>query len=1044
MASYLQNSQDYIPALQPFQPDLNYYSGVIASKQQSYDENLSKLNSIYGSALNSPLSRSDNQERRSKYFDTIEQDIKKAAGTDLSIDQNLNSAKRIFDPILNDQHIIKDMSFTRGLQNAYKTSEQFRNCVDPDKCQGSFWEEGVTALQYAQEEFQNASPDDSLRYQAPTYTPYQNVTQKAMKAAKEAGFNISYDHNDERYTVTDTNGQLLLGRDGKGILPQYLYGMFGNDSAVQKMYQTQAYVQRKNYAKMNAGKFGGNEDAAESEYLNGILGQVVPKIESAQRDSIRLRDDAKTDITATETLVKNNGGTFPGDGTQDAYDYLNDLISKTNDSEKYHQQVADLISTAPNINDLKSLRSRVDGIVANANFINTIDTAAYDYAMGTAKHETKADPYALAAYNNSLDLSKSKQLKDYDNQIWQQQQALLGNIDGPNGLGIKSQDRNLRQQTIQAIIKNNISQDELLKLGITKLDKTALTKLAESGLLNTENTETVKNFALISSEAEPFQNTYYENSKVIGGAMDQAVGNSKNFIKTTLTSMINSFKNADTTQGKDAVGIKDKLLVDMKSILQGTGIDYNEVMRGEVPLDSIPDSSAVKMADVALKLRTKSVPSRVYDDGYDDASLAKVQAANQAAEGLYSQRNAEVKSAVATAIADRINSVKEGDLNPVEYKKQVALYNSFLNPNGGMVTPLEAKNRFIKASVGLYGATNKTDFSSAEEENYYANQNAEAYKKATIEFDQMYIPALKYINSKLTSFTSKPTSRDAGGMVAVENTVEKKFNGNSPFSPDTRYVQNMIVDFANNLDNNDITVTGAGKENGLINSQNLQSDPAKQDLLIKLTDKIKSGDIKDLGIKTQIQYIPKTFDQSAFSFDSSVDKAIYTDPTNASNSFPGTFTPEGVLVKMTVGEDVYRHMYGIKKNDPVSGSDRSFVVSTGTNFKSLSPFLEGIQKSPEEVYMQKPGNTLALDLGQKGTASIERGQDGRLYIRTNTPEFNTDLGEWGQPRQNTFLVPEQKLENAYPIITSKLNDAHLINKSNVNLYSNYARSNQNK
>lgn len=1033
MSNYL-GLPDYVAAAQPFQSDLNYYAGVLGTKQQQYDSNLSKLNSIYSTALNSPMSREDNITRRAKYFDTIEQDIKKVAETDLSIDQNLNNANRIFDPILNDQYIIKDMSFTRGIQNAYKTAEQFRNCVDPDKCGGSYWDQGVQALQYTQEEFQIASPDDSLRYQAPTYTPYQNVTQKAIKAAKDAGFNMSYDHNDGRYIVTDTNGQLLLGKDGKGILPQYLYGMFGNDSSVQKMYQTEAYVQRKNYAKANAGKFGGNEDAAESEYLNGILRQAVPKIESARADLIKLRDNAKTDLIATETLVKNNGGSFPGDGTQDAYSYLTELLDKTQSTEEYHQQVADLINTAPNINDIKALRNRVDGIVANANFINTIDSAAYDYAMGTAKREMKADPYALAAYNNSLDLSKSKQLKDYDNQIWKEQQSLLGNIGG------NSQGGNLQEQAIKALIKGKISQDELLKMGITKLDKVAMTKLAKSGLLNSENTETVKNFAAISDEAEAFQNTYYENSKVIGAAMDEAVSSSKQFLKNTLTAMINSFKSADTTLGKDAIGVKAKLLVDVKNILQGTGIDYNELMRGEVPLNSIPDSAAVKMANMALKLRTKSVSSRVYDDGYDDVSLARVQAANQAAEGLYAQRNLEVKNAISTAVADRINSVKEGDLDPINYQKQVVLYNSFLNPKGGMVTPTEAKARFIKSAASLYGATNKVP-TSQEEDNFNRNQNIEAYKKAEADFNKLYVPALKEINSKITSFNSKPTSRDIGGMDAVENSVEKKFNGNTPFDPGTRYVQNMIVDFANNVDGNSLVITGAGLGNGnLIGSRNLQSDPGKQDLFLKITDKIKSGDIKDLGIKTQIQYVPKSFDQSAFSFDSSVDKAIYTDPENKSGSFPGTISPEGVLVKMTVGEDTYRDLYGIKKSDPVSESDRSFVVSTGTNFQSLSPFLQGIQKSPEEVYMQKPGSTLALDLGQKGTAAIERGQDGKLYIKTNTPEFDPESGEWGPPRKNTFLVPEQKLENAYPLITSKLNDAHIINKNIVNLYSQYVRA----
>lgn len=527
MANYLPNSADYVPEIQQFNPNLNFYAGALATKQSQYDQGLAKVSSLYNSAFNSPMSRTDNIERRDKYFKTIEQQVQKTAQMDLSIDSNVNSAQALFDPLLNDKHIIKDISYTKGLQNSFQRAEQFRNCVDPEKCGGSFWEEGVQALQYAQEEFKNANPDDSLKYSAPEYVPFQNVTQKAIKAAKDAGFNVSYDHKsrDGRYIVTDTNGQLLLGENGQGVLPQYLYGMFGNDFSIQKMYSTQAYVQRKNYAEANAYKFAGSKDAAESEYLHSIMLKTVPKIEKAKAELTSIREDAKVGSKSLEILAQTN----PSDDVNEAYQQLQNILAITEPAEAYHEQVSNAINTAPNLNDVKSLRSRVDNIVANANFMDNINTAAYSYAMGTAKHDEKADPYALASFNNALDISKHKLLKQYDQQLWEQQEYLKGTI------GIDEQGRLVPlTKAVGGIYGNNevsqllnsIPEETRNQYKITP-DAKGLKTAQELGLYNAEKIKEVNTILQKNPDAISNQITYVEQRKEINKANDEVVINAK-------------------------------------------------------------------------------------------------------------------------------------------------------------------------------------------------------------------------------------------------------------------------------------------------------------------------------------------------------------------------------------------------------------------------------------------------------------------------------------------------------------------------------------
>ena len=51
MATYLPGVTDYIPQVQPWSPDFNFYQNVLERKQQQYDTGWEKVNNIYSSIL---------------------------------------------------------------------------------------------------------------------------------------------------------------------------------------------------------------------------------------------------------------------------------------------------------------------------------------------------------------------------------------------------------------------------------------------------------------------------------------------------------------------------------------------------------------------------------------------------------------------------------------------------------------------------------------------------------------------------------------------------------------------------------------------------------------------------------------------------------------------------------------------------------------------------------------------------------------------------------------------------------------------------------
>lgn len=945
MSNYL-GLADQVPAFQPFDPSLNFYANVLSTKQSAYDQGLAKVSSIYNSALNSPLVREDNLTRRDKYFQTIETDLKKVAGMDLSIDQNTSAAKRIFDPILNDRYILKDMAFSRGLQNAHKTAERYRGCIDPDACGGSYWEEGVQALNYAQEEFQRATPDDSLRYQAPTYTPYQNVTKKAIKAAKDSGFNVSYDHTEGRYLVTDTNGQLLLGQDGKGILPQYLYGLFGNDPAVQKMYQTQAYVQRKNFAKANAGRYGGNEDAAESEYLNTVLQQTIPRIEASQRDLAGLRNRADTDIKALQVLANTNGGAIPGDGIDDAYGQLLDLVQKTDSSEQYHQQVSNLINSAPNLNDIKALRSRVDGIVANANFMDTINTAAYDYAMGTSKREIKADPYALASYNNSLDIQKGIALQNHEFGIWQEKEKIsFANKQTTlkGSLGMSGSDaRNINQYLISKGITAEKLKKENLPLDVSQWTKEDFDKVKKGGLGQDVAGKITEVTTLAGGEV--IEDPYIANSRLMIESVNNMKASSANYLKESFDTMKNQFLNPVGNNEDEKKAVRDKIWANMNTILDGTGISPQSILDGTTKTDVFNNQITRfgRAIGRAVTLQEKDVASQVITNQWSPAALAKYQVDKQVAEGFYSRKKADNKAAIDNMKAELFANMDlsmEATLDPsrlIPADKQEKMINAIANDEG-LVYKQTARNRYIQAAQNLYEKEPSRIVGMAAKE----VKGKTAAEKAGEDFDRNYDQLITKYTQNLPNWKSAAGSSDRGGALAVRNAMEFQVRGEERFSPAFMQIERIATEAprSTNLTYFEPTVT---------NLADIEQSEGKKLVADRLFESIRNSDTKDLDFTYKLRNQPRA-------------------------GVDGNIMAQGAFLDVNMTDATVRKLFpNLDKDDDLTPYKNFSVRVPAGSVNTVDQFIRGTTPNNIDVYMLQNGTTLNQNLPGLGSYNITR------------------------------------------------------------------------
>lgn len=400
MATYLQGVTDYIPQLQPFQPDLNLYANVLQTKQTQYDTAYKSLNKIYGQYFYADLTRDPNIQRKDEILKNIDFNLTRVAGLDLSLDQNVAQATQVFKPFYEDNFIMKDMAWTKNYKAQRQRADGLKNSND-EKLRAQYWDTGVKAMDYMREEFKNSTDDESLGFGNVSYTNYVNTQKEALKLAKEAGLSIESPpefSKDGRWVIKKTNGEVL-----KEPLSKLFEATLGSDPAIQAVYQTQAYVNRKDFAYANAAQFNGDQTAAEMKYLEDSYN--VLKQDNVQRYN-QLKASSQVydaQIAAMERAIR-DGNAQPG---SEAYlaqlkeaKGINDTVLQRVQTQ--NEQLSDRDGTATTstgfqnpYGDIQSLRYKVDNGMAAKLMQKDLNESAQIFAYQNAKYDIEANPYAV-------------------------------------------------------------------------------------------------------------------------------------------------------------------------------------------------------------------------------------------------------------------------------------------------------------------------------------------------------------------------------------------------------------------------------------------------------------------------------------------------------------------------------------------------------------------------------------------------------------------------------------------------------------------------
>ena len=215
-----------------YTPDYSFLRYTLGKKDAQYEQGLKAVTNTYGS-LKKDLSDPINVERRDNYLKTAETELQKIASSDLSLQQNVNAANAIFDPIVTDPAIVYDAYHTGRIKRELSTMESWQNSEDL-ATRKKFNPLIYNWVKKDLESLQNGNGDiANYKVQGRKAWAYIDSQDLINAAAKEMGYKVENDELGQPYIVT-TNGGKTTRESAE---------MFGKSVlAANPLYQQQKWI----------------------------------------------------------------------------------------------------------------------------------------------------------------------------------------------------------------------------------------------------------------------------------------------------------------------------------------------------------------------------------------------------------------------------------------------------------------------------------------------------------------------------------------------------------------------------------------------------------------------------------------------------------------------------------------------------------------------------------------------------------------------------------------------------------------------------------
>lgn len=397
------------------QPDYNFLNYSLSKVNQEYEQGVSNVRNMYNSILNSPLSNSENIEKRQQYLQNAKQSLQKVAKSDLSMPQNQQAAAEIFKPFYEDNDIVHDMSLTKQISSEIQRGYAARDSQDKD-IRSSYNDESVKNLQGVLQDLSEAKRGDGSIQQvrAKSWVPFINQNDYLSKCATTDGLTYSYSKSDGRgHIYKFTNG----------VAAEQNFNNWAS-SKIGADFDSQYKVLAENQVRDGVNHLR-SIGYSKEEALNLIGKQQVEGYLGEKQQYINHRNNELDGLSAKRNLllekINKQGGGLPEDKAK--FNDLNYQMNAINDDALNHQKELDRYD-----DNWKNVHIKNPSLLSSEFIkLRTLNNWVKGYASGTYEESVETDQgywnqknYDLSISKFGLEKDKFKEEKDqhsFENQI---------------------------------------------------------------------------------------------------------------------------------------------------------------------------------------------------------------------------------------------------------------------------------------------------------------------------------------------------------------------------------------------------------------------------------------------------------------------------------------------------------------------------------------------------------------------------------------------------------------------------------------------------
>ena len=439
MATYIPGIGNYLPDFRPFTPDYKFLSNVLDTKTQKYESNYKALNDLYGKVVYGNLSRTDTQEMRDQYAENLAPKLQQISGLDLSMAQNVESAKALFRPFFEEDLIVKDLVQTKQYRKEMQYADMLRNSPNDEERQ-KYWQTGIEKMQFEMQDFVNASQDEALNMAIPRYVGNANLYERAIEVLNDSGI-----ETDVVTTISD-NGEWMIHRKNGDLITNealmYVQKKLKDDPMVIDAYYADAYVKARRFAQngVDEGIYS-SIDQGQNVWANNKIQEVETEIERRQaalaekKNLAAQKNEAWNRSNKQDPIIKgspeeraSNESRSDLIAIKERLAAIDKLYANQPQSEKDFKTTGEY-----NPNDTKSLLNRAYNLMMNIGMETDLQAAAIRYSKQGMMSKLEANDYAVLQKRHVYDMNKiaaqheSRMILQKQKDIFDKENILLKN-----------------------------------------------------------------------------------------------------------------------------------------------------------------------------------------------------------------------------------------------------------------------------------------------------------------------------------------------------------------------------------------------------------------------------------------------------------------------------------------------------------------------------------------------------------------------------------------------------------------------------------------